>query len=149
MIEDIIKQANSQGYSLVYDRYNKSIKTKKGYVKINLNRGKGVAHCYPFGNDKRIELYSKNIDIVKDLIHERNHFQILPYDFITYSIISLGVLVYSGLSLYQNNDKNLLMHLSLETITFATMGIFGGVNLIGDGIIKVIEKLKLNRSKNK
>ena len=145
MIEDIIDNAMTEGYLLERGSQVGTIKTKRGDVKVSLHDSKSQPYCHPFLNEIHLNKNRKNL--VRDLMHEKGHFDILPYDFITYGILSLIPLSGGAYSLYQNSEdwKYSTLVLSSFTLAFTVLGIFGGVNLVSDSIIGIRDKLKLNR----
>ena len=146
MIENLINSAIAEGYSLEHGSENQTIKTKRGDVKIYLHDDDGNPFCYPFGNE--IHLHKNRKNLVRDLMHEKGHFDILPYDFLLYGILSLtpGIGAYL---LHENSAdwKYQISTLSAITLASFVLGLTGGVNLISDAIIGIRGKLKLNRAR--
>ena len=147
MIEDIINSAIEEGYLLECGSENRAIKTRRGEVKVYLHDNKRQPYCYPFMNE--IHLNKNRENLVKDLMHEKGHFDILPYDFLLYGAISLTSLAVHSYGMYQNfNDWKIpIATVFMDAFLFSTMGVLGGFNLLSDTIIEIRDKLKLNRVK--
>lgn len=113
-----------------------------GNKKVNVFAisGQGQPRCFPFCNPGRIEIFLENDNVPNDLIHEKTHYDIFPYDFISYALLYSAVV---GTTLAQpipSFTKALM-------ITAETFGFVIAHNLYSDILVNLADKLKLNRGK--
>lgn len=143
-LDTIIENAQNQGYSIEKGSEEFTIQTKRGEVEVIINEGEGQPRCYPFAN--QIYLFSDNENVVADLVHERDHFQIFPYDLIFFGVLWGSLITYSMYEVSQTNDlQSTLLTGAMELTAVGAHGLMGGVNLISDLIIYARERFGLNR----
>ncbi len=143
-IDSIIRNAQIAGYNIQKGSGESTIQTRRGEVNVVLNEGPGQAHCYVGRN--QIQLFRENKNLIEELVHERDHFQIFPYDLISFGALWGGVFTYSMYKFSQTTDwQNTLLTGTMILTIIGVHGIMGGINLIGDGIIYARERFGLNR----
>ena len=142
-LDTIVKTAQNKGYGIELGENSSTIKTRQGDVVVNLNEGFGQPHCYVGKNE--INLFQESEDLVGDLIHEREHFQIFPYDLISFGLLYGGAMGYSILKVGQHAGWFNAALVGLAELFLAVPG--KGLNLYQDTIIYARQKLGLDRQK--
>lgn len=143
-LDVIVEKAQIAGYAIEKGSAKSTIQTKRGEVDVVLNEGAGQAHCYLGKN--QIQLFEESENLVRDLVHERDHFQISPYDLISFGAFWGSAFLYSMYRVSQASDwQDVLLMGAMELTVIGAHGAIGGLNLVGDGIIYAREKLGINR----
>lgn len=143
-LDNIIQKTQISGYKIEKGSEESTIKTKRGDVEVVLNEGRGQAHCYIGRN--QIQLFRGNENAIEDLVHERDHFQIFPYDLISFGAFWGSALTYSVYKASEGGDwQNALIAGAAGLTIVGLHGLMGGINLVGDGIIYAREIFRLNR----
>jgi hypothetical protein len=141
-LHTIMEEARNKGYQIESGSNNSTIKTRQGEVKVNLDGGFGQPHCWIGKNE--INLFQKSNDLVGDLVHEREHFQIYPYDLISFGLLYGGAMGYSILKVGQQSNWFNATLVGLAELIWA---IKGGLNLYQDAIIYARHRLNLDRKR--
>ena len=137
-LEKIVSNIENLGYSLEFNSDDNTIKTRRGRIKIIQNEWKGQPYCLPLKNE--INIFMDNQDVVDDIIHEKTHFDIFPYDFISYNI---GMAGFFGTAVY-NSPSN------FHTVLIGIIGAFTYFNplvfnLYSDCCVRLYNKIKFSR----
>lgn len=133
-LEKIISDVENLGYSLDYNSEDKTIKTRKGRVKIIQNEGQGQPYCFLLENE--INIFMNNQDVADDLIHEKTHFDIFPYDFISYNLLMVSTL---GTAIYNSpSNFNRFLIGIVGTLTYFNPLVF---NFYSDCCVEVYRKI--------
>lgn len=142
-LNNIINAAQNKGYEMELGSDSSTIKTRQGDVKVNLNEGFGQPHCWI--GKKEINLFKESDDLVGELVHEREHFQIYPYDIISFGLLYGGASAYSIFEVGQHANW---FNASLLGLAELFLAVKGGFNLYSDAIIYARHKLGLDRRKD-
>ncbi len=135
-----IESLQEKEYNLNYNSNDNTLQTRSGLAKIICNPGTGRARCFPFSKNKKIELFQDNEGLPDDLLHEKTHLDMFPYDFISYGVLYLSTLGSSitAMALSGYSMSSIALVSLVETFTFGI-----GYNLYLDilvGLVGIVNK---------
>jgi hypothetical protein len=134
-LENVLLDLENNGYYFNYNFKDKTIDTKRGRVKIIEHNGHGQPYCFLLKNE--IHIFTDNTEILDDLIHEKTHFDIFPYDFISYNV---GMASFIGTTLYNSSSNfNTVLLTILGASLYFNPLIF---NLYSDFCVNFYRKIK-------
>jgi hypothetical protein len=146
-LENCIKNLELKGYNLGFDKDNFTIQTKRGRVKVYIEKESGQSYCKPFKDGGQIFLADRTEEkeIERSLLHEREHFQILPYDFWSYGLITTGAIAYI---MKESCERGKVLNGILGGLAILFYSFISGFNLYSDTIIGVRHKFGLDKKYN-